>query len=307
MDLTTMKKRVASNIGQLASDASTIIDSSVTGTEIGQRINELYREELFPFFARKYPEDFWHETYPLATYTATGTVSASSTGTTLVASTSIFNNSMEGFTVYNATDSESAVISSYTSGTTVTLDTTIDDDWDGDTIYILGNEYTFGGDAADLFTVARVGIKYSSSDTYFKTCELTKKRDAYLEGSETYSKVSPLFYRTTITVNNIPKQAIGILPFPDHYAGRLVVWYVERPPELGASDEPMLTIQGISEVLVNGVSAWAFAKLKMWEESERYQQKYERGKVDILKSYKPSYAGTTKLRLSTRFDASRRN
>lgn len=64
------------------------------------------------------------------------TVSASSTGYSLVATTSVFNSKMVGLRVYNMTDSTSAVIDSYVSATNVILKTSIGDTWDGDNIKI---------------------------------------------------------------------------------------------------------------------------------------------------------------------------
>lgn len=62
------------------------------------------------------------------------TVSASSTGSTLVASTSVFNSGMVGMTVTNTTDGATRTITAYTSATTVTVNSAINDTWDGDSI-----------------------------------------------------------------------------------------------------------------------------------------------------------------------------
>jgi len=62
------------------------------------------------------------------------TASSSSTGTTLVSSTAVFQSGMVGMTVVNTTDTATAVITAFTDTTTVTLDTSIGDDWDGDSI-----------------------------------------------------------------------------------------------------------------------------------------------------------------------------
>ncbi len=67
---------------------------------------------------------------------ASGTADAASTGTTLVATTSIFTEKMVGHTVFNTTDSTNAQITAYTSATQVTVDTTIGDTWDTDAIEV---------------------------------------------------------------------------------------------------------------------------------------------------------------------------
>jgi len=69
----------------------------------------------------------------------TGTVSASSSGTTLITTAATFNSNMAGWLVYNITQNEVRVISSYSSTTQVTVDASIGDTWDGDTI-LLGQD-----------------------------------------------------------------------------------------------------------------------------------------------------------------------
>lgn len=66
----------------------------------------------------------------------TGTVDASSSGTTLIATSGIFTSGMVGFTIFNTTDTSSAVITAFTSSTTVELGTSIGNTWDGDAIAI---------------------------------------------------------------------------------------------------------------------------------------------------------------------------
>lgn len=67
---------------------------------------------------------------------ATSTVSASSSGTTLITSAGIFNDQMIGFTVFNTTDGTDTTITAYTSSTQVTVADSIGDTWDGDTVVI---------------------------------------------------------------------------------------------------------------------------------------------------------------------------
>lgn len=80
----------------------------------------------------------------------TGTASASSTGSTLVATSGIFNSNDVGNTVYNVTDSTYAVITGYTNTTTVTVSSAIGNTWDGDSIAIYYTKalLTVGGNTA---------------------------------------------------------------------------------------------------------------------------------------------------------------
>lgn len=64
----------------------------------------------------------------------TAVVSASSTASTLIASTNVFSAGVVGMKIFNTTDGTSRTITAYTSETTVTVDTAINNDWDGDDI-----------------------------------------------------------------------------------------------------------------------------------------------------------------------------
>lgn len=88
---------------------------------------------------------FYTTPYTDKFYTATFTVSSSSTSTTLVAPSGTFTADMVGAEVFNATDGAFATIIEWGSSTTVTLNTSIGDTWDGDTAYVIQNVYRLGG------------------------------------------------------------------------------------------------------------------------------------------------------------------
>jgi hypothetical protein len=79
----------------------------------------------------------WEDSTPTA---VTGTVNATSTASTLVATAAIFTSAMVGRQVKNTTDTTYRTITGYTNTTTVTVDNVIADTWDGDAISI-GNYY----------------------------------------------------------------------------------------------------------------------------------------------------------------------
>ena len=291
MTLNNIALRVAENIGILASDGSTIVDGRVTQIGIKNKINDFYIEDLFPLFSDKFADDFMRTTYPLPTYTASGTVDATSTSTTLITTTDTFVNSMEGFYVQCPNSITStltfAKIITYISATEVILDTVIGDNWDGQTIYILGNEFTLTGDIADIKEVKRVQVKYKTTDKYFKPCERVDYTQSIEWGNELLSKYHPQWYLTTININDVPTRAVGLLPFPIDYQGKLQIMYIERPPRLGDADEPTLTVPGISEVLIKGVSAWALRLMLKFDSADRFTQDYNISKLALVSSYKP--------------------
>lgn len=80
----------------------------------------------------------WSTNTGASTYAkgVSGTVASGSTASTLIASTEIFSSKMVGLKVFNTTDGTSRTITAYTSATTVTVDTAINDTWDGDSIEV---------------------------------------------------------------------------------------------------------------------------------------------------------------------------
>lgn len=285
MTFTNIKKRIASNLGYVDSSGDILASKDITATDIGNWVNDRYLDDLFPLLSSQYPEDF-RQVGKLNFYKTTGTVSASSTGTSLVASSSIFNNGMVGDTVYNSTDEETAVITAYTAGTTVTLDTTIGDDWDGDTIYVLGHEFGFGGNATDARSLMRVAVKYDSDDDFYTTCTYMDKNKALLTGDEKYSETAPIWYPTTVDIGGIPTTAIGILPeASENVANGIQIEYIEQPAALsGDSDVPRLPL-GSHSVLVLGGTADGMRKLMRLDEADRFEQKYQAGKMELITSY----------------------
>lgn len=296
MTLQDMKYRVAENLGVLSPDGATIVEGLVTETGIENRLNDVYREELFTLLADKFPDDFIQTTFPTATYTSAGIVDAASVTTTLVTTTPVFDNSMIGFYIENSSDNSKVKITGYTSTTQVTVGSDITD-WIGDNIYILGNEFTFGGDVTDIKELLQVSVKYTSSVSSFVVAQQRSYKDLIQYGTEQFTTSQPYFYRTTIKVGGTPKPAVGIFPFPTSFEGEFILKYIQRPPALTLSDEPSLTIPGIAEVIIYGASAWGFRVMKEWEDAKYYQSLYEDYKRRLVGSYKPrSRSGSTKVR-----------
>lgn len=285
MTFTNIKKRVASNLGYVDSSGDLLASKDISATDLGNWINDRYIDDLFSVLSSQYPEDFT-QIGRLNFYKTTGTVAAGSTSTTLVATESIFNNGMVGDKVYNSTEGELAEITAYTSATTVTIDQTIGDDWDGDTIYVLGHEFGLGGNATDLRSILRVGVKYDSDDDHYTTCNYSPKNKLFQSGDETYYASSPVWYPTSVDISGIITTAIGILPeASENIANGIEIEYIEQPAALSSdSDVPRLPL-GAHSTLVYGATADALRKLMRLDEADRFEQLYQAGKQEMITSY----------------------
>lgn len=306
MNFINLQKRVAENLNMLSGDDSTIIEGKVTVDSIKRAINDVYLEILFPIISNKFPKEFEQFTYPLNTYTTTGTVDISSTGKTLVSTTSIFANSMEGFRVYNSDLDVTARIVKFTNATTVQLDIDINDDWDGDTIYILGNEFTFGNETLDLKEVSGVYIKYLGSEQDFTPVSRTDNKLARFR-ERYYSTHEPYFYNTVVKVGNDTYPAVGILPFPVSINGQILFSYIQKPsPLVNDSDEPRLKTTGLHQVIINGATAQCKRIQGAFEEASQYEEVNRRtgdilpkGTAALIASYQPNTrSGAKTLKLS---------
>jgi hypothetical protein len=303
MTLNTMKLRVAGDLTILADDGTTVKEGVVTEEGIEQRINEIYREELFPLFSSRFPEDFTQDSYPSSTYTVSAIVDAATTATNMAITTGDFNNSMVGFKIQDAVSLDTVKVTGYVSDTELIVDgdTTT---WVGNTVYVLGNEYSFGGDAVDLKEIIQLRVKYKSTDTNFVVVEPRNKRDVIRYGNESFSEFSPIWYKTTIKVAGVPTPGFGILPFPTSYTGKYELSYTQRPPALSGTAEPSIDTAGISQCIINGCVAWGHTLMGRIDLADRYLGLYEKGKRDIIASYRPrNRAGASKVRWSSRINA----
>ena len=286
MQYSDIKKQTASNLGYVDSAGAILASKDVSETDIGNWVNSRYIDDLFSTLSSQYPEDF-HRKGTLNFYKTTGTVSAASATTTLVATGNIFNNGMVGDSVYNSTDEELAVITAYTSATTVTLDTTIDDDWDGDTIYILGHEFGLGGNAVDLRGTTEVAIKYHSDDTDYITCtKINEPKESDKNDYHGYYEGSPVWYPTTVSISGVPTTAIGVLPEAnENVANGILIKYTEQPEALSADvDVPKLPL-GSHSTIVFGATADGMRKLMRLDEADRFEQLYQARKMEMITSY----------------------
>ena len=285
MTFINIKKRIGSNIGYVDSSGDILASKDITAADIGNWVNDRYIDDLFSTLSSQYPEDFT-QVGKLNFYKGTGTVDAASTSTTLVTTGNVFNNGMVGDTVYNSTDDSKAVIERYTSATTVTLDTTIGDDWDGDTIYVLGHEFGLGGNATDLRSILRVGVKHNDNDHYYTTCTYAPKNELYEHGSEHYYPTGPVWYPTTVDISGVMTTAIGILPEANEpVANGIELEYIEQPSALSADTDVPRLPNGAHSVLVFGGTADALRKLMRLDEADRFEQLYQAGKMEMITSY----------------------
>ncbi len=300
-DFDTMKKRVGKNLLIYTDTDGWKTDRDVTETDIGQFINDTWRHDLFPLLATAYPDDFRHIGLS-DSWVSNGTADAGLTGSTLVATTAIFTNSMTGLYIYNETDAATVQITGYNSSTSVETDSDDLSSWSSDSIYVLGNEFVFGGDATDILTVEHVGVKYTTADSYYKTASLRDKFDFYIEGNEIGSQLIPYSYLTNVIVSGVNKPAIGLIPpMTAKLTNALQVSYIAIPTELsGNSDTIRVPIAALA--LTFGATARGYEMMQDFDRGRYWEGKYQGETNKILQRYTPtSSSGPVRTRLPRRY------
>ncbi len=262
--------------------------TDITQTDVKEIINEVYINELVPLFINKFPDTF-RVLSKANSWIATGTVNATSTASTLVATTSIFTNSMIGLYVYNSTDDEKIKIEDYTSATTVTLESAISDTWDGDTIYIIGQEFSFGGDANDIYQLESVGVKYNSTDQYYKTAMFVDKNQLFFQGWEAGSSALPYVYQTTLNIGGVLTSGIGLFPgFQNKVSNALMISALVTPASLSAdSDVPRMPV---ANALIAGAVKKGFEQKHDFDKANYWAQQYEMLTNRAVSRYVPNRA-----------------
>lgn len=311
MTFKEIKQMVARNLGLLSSQGE-IIGNKVDESGIGAKVNQIYQEQIGQRLTTKYPEDFTQTTYPQNTNRTSFTV-ASVNGTTLTANEEVFTNSDEGFQIQNPTDEEYGTIATWTSATQIELSAEPTNDWTGDTMYILNNLFTFEGDATDLKEILRCDLKYDSSDDW-KRAELLNPANLESLDEDQFSTAQPYFYMSNISQGDRKRRGVAILPYPDNYDGKIRLTYTAKPKALeGDTDEPDLDVAGISEVLINGATAWGFRVLNNPKRAAQYEEVdpdyrvvQPRGFANMLKSYRPRRSGFKRRSINNRYINQRR-
>jgi hypothetical protein len=296
-------KRIGKNIKYYDDTNGWVTGRDVTETDIGDFVNEIYKEELFPLFSSRYPHLFRH-TGLLPSHLFTTTALATSTGSTLeitASDSASFSNQMVGLTVYNSTDGDTRVIDSYTDTSTVVLTTAIDDDWDGDTIYVCGAVFALGGDATDFVELERVRVRYDTDDEYI-VAEIRDLQDIMVENQTTDilsggSQAYPEVYLTSVLDSAILYPAIGVRPgFDDYVLNALEFDYIAKPATLAGSQTPIIPIHAS---LIAGGTMRAYDKKQDVPTSKYWAERYYVSQKRDISRYRPQTSNVpTKIRVS---------
>ncbi len=314
MNRQQIREQIARNLRLLSSDESTIIDNSnITEEGLNTQIDLIYREGIVQVLMDKFPDDFERKTEPKQTFTSSFVVQSIASDV-ITALPGTFSNFDEGFEAQNVDKSETIKIIDVLSDTEAQLESTPESDWTGDTVYVLGNEFFFEGEAEDLREIKLLGIKYNANDNEFLYGNLRRKHDVLPLDQKNFNRYNPVMYLTAISKENISTGAtknlrgVGILPFPNAYNGEYQITYMQQPPSLTDTTSPVPLVAGISEGIIRGVTAWGARILQDYNMSVYYDNLYKEQKAQIINSYKPRSRGNpSRLRLAPHYQRISKN
>jgi hypothetical protein len=296
MTLSNLSLEVGRNLGYLnAARDAWITNRGIIEADVKAWINFVYRDDLFLSLASRHKWYFEQEA-TFTSYIATGSIDSVST-TTLVATTAIFNNAMEGLYVYNETQEESAIVSAYVSTTQLTMESDVSTWEAGDTIYVMGQEFIIG-DADDLVGIEFVGLKYSSANTDYAVAEKRTKDELQDPGDLTYSESFPKWYNITLLDDTTRKWGIGIYPAFQDSTATGVIRYIKKPDTLTDDLEPFLPVD---DLLIAGATKKAYQAMQDAEGIAIWGSEYTRLKGEFVMNFNPSkYGSSPRIRQTRR-------
>ena len=250
------------NLGLISSDNTRFIDGAVTKAGMLDELNRVYLYSVCQHLMMKDPDLFIAESRK-ELYRATGTVSAVDTvNNTLTVSIGIFGNADVGAIIYNQTKEKSLSITEFTASNQVTVTGQFDAAWIGDTIYILSNIIPLDNEILDLNSIKKVQIRYAGSGYWYES-ERTNV-DHYKDLHDNYTvhtEYDPIHVLTNIQNGDSRQDVLMISPSPTKITGNIKITYTQLPLKLKFEDTPRFVNMGITEVLINALTAWG-AKAK---------------------------------------------
>lgn len=304
-----IRKAIARNLSILASDNETIIEGQITKLGLDEEIDRIYIEVIAQYLCNINPDDFTVEARK-NTFRGVFIAVGINSENIITSVTGVFGSADVGHTLYNATDNSKLIIKTYISSTQVVVDKTPISAWAGDTIYILTPVLTLNDEDLDgIKEVTKLEIAYTPTDIYRIKADkvtLNNYKDLTQTGSNlifsSYKKA--VYTSSNIELNNKMVRCIYYSPAPSKPDGVIYLTYVKLPEKLKEEDsEPALNVLGVSEVLINGVTAWGlkiqneFKKVSYFEElNPNLGGAVPRGLTAIFKNYKPNRSNPASYR-----------
>lgn len=306
MTLKEIKNAIALNLNIRSSDGETLLEDRFTSDDLTDQINRVYREIIAQLMIKKNSDDFT-VTALGQTYRANFTVASIDTTNYLINSTtSVFGRADVGSRIQNPINNEFYTITEVITAQQIKVSVKPQSSLVGANIYILTPLVVFESGLEDLKEVIKFQIKYTSDQSDWRNAnrETTLNFLNKSGSSATLSFKSQCVYNVgTIEVANSMKRCVQYYPHPDTYTGEFRIIYTKLPAKLVEDiDEPILNAIGVSDVIINGVTAWGLKVQKEYSAVNAYLENNPKlggvvplGLTLCLDSYQPRKAEPIKF------------
>lgn len=164
--------------------------------------------------------------------------------------------------------------------------------------------YTFGGDGVDILFVTQLGLKYTSTDTFFRRAKPMSFPDTQVMGNEEYPADAPVYYRVTKKVSGVPTNGVKLSPEPteDVTAGA-EIYYIEKHPVLALTTDSVVRLpDNFSSVIPYGAAVKALFKLGLGSEALVMKKMFDNGmEQGIATDQSHNSDGVHRMRLSREY------
>ena len=266
-------KSACRNLGILSTNNETVIEGIITQKGLLDELNRIYTNQVCQFLMSKSRDEFVVEArHP--TYRQDFIVQSVDLGSkTLVASTGVFGTADLDFFIYNSVTKTQVKIKSYINSQTIEYDGVLDSTWTNDLCYILSNIIILDGDISSYRDIIKVEIKRSSVDTLLDAKHETVRNQKVMTAPFNYTNVLyPVYSLTSIPFNNVVKSCLVYAPTPIDITGEVRINYIAQPEALQMSDTPRFDNMGVSDILINGLTAWGWKVLGDFGKASAYEE-----------------------------------
>jgi hypothetical protein len=274
MQLQEILDTIAINLDMRSSDGATILEGRIRKSDLIKQVNRVYREVIAQQLIDKNQDDFT-VTAQGNTYRANFMVASIDAVNNLInSSINVFGRADVGSQIQNPATNEFYTIIEYITSTQVKVDLTPQVSLVSANVYVLNNIIVLDEGLEDLKEILNFQIKYNDSDYRWVTCARETGFN-FLDKSDRNNSFGSrgIYSITTIEMSGAMKRCLTYHPYPTNYDGVFRLVYTKLPPALvSETDEPMLNAIGVSEVIINAVTAWGLKIKKELEQISLYQE-----------------------------------